>query len=672
MTTTSSVSSSVPAPTAAPTANTGNAQDVSSLTTGGVTLSLAEAVTSKVQPSIDQATAISTEINTNQTQIAAYQNMQSLLTALQSSVANLTSEATQGANVFGNRVANLSSNSSIAASSILSATVANGTTAGNHTVTVNQLAANESDTSATLALTSSQSISTIAGAVWPGDGPITIAESGKTSPQAVTINSAMSLSDVAAAINGVSASNGVTASVVSVDSSHQVLVLSAVDTNQQINFTDTTPTPGILQYLGITASSLTGSATSPTGTAGSFTINSGGQNVAVTVAAGDSLATIAANITAAAVGTNITAQVVNNQLVIGGDGTNPITFSGVSGTALSTLGFASSGAVHQGTAPQAASLTVDGVSGITRSSNSISDVLSGVTLNLTQASPTTQVSLQIAPDTNGAGTAISDFVNAYNNWEVFVQQNEATASGGGAAAGAVLFGDNTLREASLSIDNTITSSVAGTSLGALGISLNSSNQLTLNNATLSQQLSTNYTTVANFFQSAVTTDSTNLQASATDYSSYSGSFALGITSSGGAITGLTLNGASASSAFSFSGTSITGLAGTAYAGMYFTYTGGDGTSSINVTATQGVANQLFTTTDNYGNTLNGSVQSLITSKQNQDLSYTNQYNTIINQANNYTNFLIQQYSSLTSQINSAGQTMNTLTALMNAGYNSNG
>jgi flagellar hook-associated protein 2 len=672
MTTTSSVSSSTPSATSAPTINTGNAQDVSSLTSGGVTLSLADAVTSKVQPYIDQATAVQTEINTNQTQIAAYQNMQSLLTSLQSSVANLTSESIEGTNVFNNRVANLSSNSSVAASSILSATVANGTTAGNHTVTVNQLAAAESDTSATLALGASSSISTIAGAVWPGDGTVTIAESGKSSPQGITINSAMSLSEVAAAINGVTATNGVTASVVSVDSSHQVLVLSAVDPDQQLNFTDSTPTPGLLQYLGITASNLTGSAVNPTPTAGSFTINSGGQSATVNVAAGDSLATIAANITSAAVGTNITASVVNNQLVIGGDGTNPLSFSGVTGTALSTLGFAASGAVNQGTAPQSALLTVDGVSGITRSSNTISDILQGVTLNLTQASSSTQVSLQIAPDTNGVGTAISDFVTAYNSWESFVQQNEATASGGGAAAGAVLFGDSTLRDASLQIDSAITESVLGTSLGAVGISLNSSNQLTLDNTTLSEQLSTNFSTVANLFQSSVTTDSTNLQPSTTDYSSFTGQFTLGVTSSGGTITGLTLNGANASSDFSFSGNTISGLASGPYAGMYFTYSGGDGTDNITVTSAQGIANQLYNTANNYGNTLTGSVQNLITSDQNQDLSYTTQYNTLIDEANSYTNFLVQQYSSLTSQIQSAGQTLTTLTALMNAGYNSNG
>src|SRR5579859_7008771 len=111
MTTTSSVSS-------APSVNLGNAQDVCGLVNSSVSLSLAEAVTTKVQPYLDHANEIQTEINTNNTQVAAYQNMQSLLQALQSAAANLSSESLQGSNVFLSRAADLTSNSATPASSI--------------------------------------------------------------------------------------------------------------------------------------------------------------------------------------------------------------------------------------------------------------------------------------------------------------------------------------------------------------------------------------------------------------------------------------------------------------------------------------------------------------------------------------------------------------------------
>lgn len=661
MTTTSSVSSS------SPSVNLGNAQDVSSLTSGSVNLSLAEAVTTKVQPYLDQATAIQTEINTNNTQVAAYQNMQSLLQALQSAASNLTNESLQGSNVFQSRAANLSSNSTIAASSILSAAVANGTSTGNHTVTVNALAQAEADTSATLALSSSAAISTLTGSTF--NGSITIAESGKTSPQAVNISSTMTLSQVAAAINAAATSNGVTASVVSVDSSHQVLVLSAQDSNQQLNFTDSN---SILQSLGLISSTLTGSVQNPTTQAGSFTIKAGSQALPITVTAGETVGAVAAAINTASNGGEISASVnANNQLVLTDASNNPISFSAVSGNALSSLGLAASGAARQGTAPQALNLTVDGVSGITRGTNTVSDVLSGVTLNLTQASPSTTVTVNIAPNANTAAQAIQSFVTAYNGWESFVTANEATNSSGGAAASAVLFGDSSLRDASLQVGTAITAGVNSTSLGALGISLDGNNQMQINSTTLDNALNNSFNTVANLFQATLTTSSVNLQSTGTDLATYAGSLTLGISVDGsGNITNLTLNGGSSAGSFIAVGNTIQGQYGTPYAGMYFTYTGTGETVTVN--STQGIGNQVYGVANNFANSNSGSVQTLIADKQNQNLQFTSQYNNWINEANTYTNFLLTQYSSLTTQIQTAGQTLSTLNALFTAQYSGNG
>lgn len=648
----------------APTANVGNAQDVSSLTSGSVTLSLAEAVTSKVQPYLDDATAIQTEINTNNTQIAAYQNMQSLLQALQSAAANLTTESLQGTNVFQSRAADLTSSSSTAASSILTAAVANGTSTGSHSVIVNQLAQPEADTSATLALTSTAAISTLTGSTF--NGSITIAENGKTSPQAVNITSTMTLSQVAAAINGASSSNGVTASVVSVDSSHQVLVISAQDADTPINFTDGN---SILQAMGVisgsSSSSVTGTTASPTASAGSFTIHGGSASVPVTFAGGEDVTAMAAAInTAAGASSEIQASVTaGNQLQITDTSGKPLSFSDISGSALSSAGLAPV-ALNQVTAAQALNLTVDGVKNITRTSNTASDVLNGVTLNVTHADPSTTVTVAINPDANTAATAIQSFVTAYNGWESFVQQNEATASSGGAASSAVLFGDSSLRDASLQVDSAITQNINNTSLGALGISLDGNNQMQVDSTTLDDALNNNFNTVANLFQATLTSSSVNLQTSGSNLSTFSGTLTFGITMTGTNISGLTVNGQSAANKFLFAGNQIQGMPGTAYSGMYFNYTGTGET--VTVTSTQGIANQAYTVANNFGNATSGSVQTLIGDKQNQNLQFTNQYNSWINTANDYTNFLVTQYSQLTTQIQSAGNTLNTLTALMNA------
>lgn len=661
MTTTSSASS-------APSVNLGNAQDVSGLVNSSVSLSLAEAVSTKVQPYLDHATSIQTEINTNHTQIAAYQNMQSLLTALQSAAANLTTESLEGSNVFQSRAADLSSSSSTPAASIMSASVASGTTTGTHSVVVNSLAQAEADTSATLALSSTAQLNTLTGSTF--NGSITVAESGKSSPQPVAITSNMTLSQVAAAINGAAATNGVTASVVSVDSTHQVLVLAAQDPDQQLNFTDSN---SILQALGVTGNVSTGSVavSDPTValgfTAGGFTIGAGTDSATVSVTPTSSLNDIITQITA---GGQFTAAQVNGKLQITDTAGNAISYSAVTGSALSGLGLPSSGAAQQVTAAQALNLTVDGVSGITRASNTVSDVLNGVTMNLTQADSSTTVTMKINPDANTAATAVQSFVTAYNSWESFVQQNEATDSSGAAAASAVLFGNSSLRDASLQIDQAVTASVNGTALGALGISLNSANQMVIDPTTLDTALNDNFTTVANLFQSTLSSSSVNLTPSGTNLSTYSGSFKLGITMTGSDITGLTVNGQSNTGKFIFHGNTIEGQSGSAYSGMYFTYNGPGET--VNVTSSQGVGSQVYTTANKFANTTTGSVQGLITDNENQDLQFTSQYNNWVNQANAYTNFLLTQYSSLTTQIQNAGQTLSTLNALFTAQYSSNG
>ena len=673
MTTTSSVSSS-----SSPSVNLGNAQDVSSLTAGGVTLSLADAVTTKVQPYLNQASAIQTEINSNQTQIAAYQNMQSLLQSLQSAAANLTTESLQGSNVFQSRAADLSSVGSTAASTIMSASAADGTATGTHSVIVNALAHAEGDTSATLALTSSTAISTLSGSTFNGN--ITIAESGKTA-QSVAINSTMTLSQVAAAINGVTATNGVTASVVNVDSAHQVLVLTGQDNDVPINFTDSN---SILQALGIVSGSspnaVTGNPGAPPtnettalGFTGGFTIHAGTQAIPVNVTAGMSLDNIRDAINAQSGNNpstgNVQASVttpdgVHFQLHLVDLNGNALGFSSSTGTALAGLGLSATVATNQAQQAQALNLTVDGVPNVTRSTNTVSDVISGVTLNITHADPNTTVNVAVNPNANTAAQAIANFVSSYNSWESFVSANEATNSNGTAAASAVLFGDSTLREASLQIDTAVTAIINNTSLGALGISLNSANQMMINSTTLDNALNNSFTTVANLFQATLTSSSPNLQPSGTNQSTFTGSFNLGITVTGGNVTGLTLNGGSAASSFIFSGNTIQGLYGTPYAGMYFTYTGTGET--VTVTSTQGIGNQVYTTANNFGNTTNGTVQSLVTNKESQNASFTSQYNNWVNEANAYANFLLTQYSSLTTQIQSAGQTLTTLTALMNA------
>jgi flagellar hook-associated protein 2 len=673
---TSSVSSTSSS-TTTPSVSTGNAQDVSSLSAGSDGVSLAEAVTTKVQPMLDQASAVQTEINTNGSLIGAYTNMQSLLQSLQTAAANLTTEPLSGNNVFDFRSATLTSNSSTSASTLLSATVSANTAVGTHTVTVQQIATAESDASATQSVSSTTALNL--------SGTFTLGEQDKTQVS-ISVNSGMSLSQIASAINGNTSQTGVTATVVAVDSTHSTLVLQGQDDNDPISYGDSS---GVLASLGVTATSTTGTATEATGdtalnTTGSFTINGGTDGsgnavpVQITVGATDTLNTIAANInsTAQTDGSTVTATVVTNtdgtsSLKISSGGSGGVSFSDVSGSALSAMGITQSGAANQISAAKPALLTVDGVKNISRSTNQISDVLSGVTLNLLQADANTTVTVAVGADTTSVTNAVQAFVTAYNNWESFVTTNEATTSSGSASSSAVLFGDSTLRDASLKVDTMMTSLVDGNSLSGLGLTLTSSNQLDVDTTTLANQISSNFSGVEELFGSTLTSDNAQLQTYGSNYSTYSGTIQLTIGTDGdGNVNSVLLNGTDSSS-FTFTGNVISGNEGTPYSGMTFVYNGQNG-ATVNVTSTQGIGSQLYQATQTLANTQSGTVQNLITSLQDQDTSLDTQYNSLINQANDYATFLTQQYGTMSGQINSAGETLSVLQALQAAQNSGNG
>lgn len=569
--------------------STGNAQSVATTSTanassGATTLSLDEMVTLKVQPYLDRADALASEIDDNSTKIAAYQEMQTLLTSLQSAMANLTSQALEGENSFYKRSATMTSTGAVSgatpsdASALVSAVVDNQTTMASHTIIVNQIAQVETDLSAT------QSVSTTTALGM--SGTFQIYQTGSTGVD-IEVSSTDSLSDIATRINNASDQTGVTASVVAISSGESVLVLSGTTENKSLNFTEVSGS--VLTDLG----------------------------------------------------------------VIDGDGK----------------------AADQIQEAKPAILTVNGVSGITRDTNVIDDAISGVTLTLKGEDANTKITLTVGADVSSIAAGIQQFVTAYNAWQSFVTTNQTTNSDGTASDSAVLFGDSTLRSASITLGSEIASMAAGVTdystsvnLAAIGISLNSSNQLEINTTTLTNALTNNYQQVAALFQNTTSVSTsgastgTTLKASGTNYSSYAGS--LTFSYNGSALTVTDASGADLSSSFSVSGSSIVGKSGTSFSGLRFTFSG-TGTLGT-ATMTNGLANQIYATAKSYGSTTTGSVQTLITSLQDKSTTLTSRYTLLMSQAQDYTTFLTEQYATLSAKISVANQTLLVLQALLDA------
>ena len=231
-------------------------------------------------------------------------------------------------------------------------------------------------------------------------------------------------------------------------------------------------------YSGFTAS-----ASDPVGQGGmTLTIN-GITHAIIIDSNNDSLTGLATAINAS--GSGVSASVITDgngaRLVVKGDTGAAKAFSLVADAGADpalnrfTYGGAST-SMTLGQAAADASFTLDGVA-YSRASNSITDVIPGITLTLKKATPGTPVSIGTQRPLDSIRQTIADFVSVFNS----VKRNIAaarTATGGDGAMRAL---DQQL---SSLIGQSITSDPAINSLSDIGIATNRDGTLNLNNAQL--------------------------------------------------------------------------------------------------------------------------------------------------------------------------------------------
>jgi flagellar hook-associated protein 2 len=193
-----------------------------------------------------------------------------------------------------------------------------------------------------------------------------------------------------------------------------------------------------------------------TGT-GTFTVAGGVGSSTVTVSAGDTLQDIRDKINNIKDATGVQASVVKvsdteSTLILtstdeGED--NRMSFSDDSGNVLQSLGVLTDATTINATnvidVGNNASIELDGIT-VTRGSNEFSDLIDGLNINLYDAEPGTQITIDIEQDLNQAKTAILDFVDAYNAVQTFI--NEKTfvdPTTGEASEDAVLLGNTSVK-----------------------------------------------------------------------------------------------------------------------------------------------------------------------------------------------------------------------------------
>jgi flagellar hook-associated protein 2 len=262
----------------------------------------------------------------------------------------------------------------------------------------------------------------------------------------------------------------------------------------------------------------------------SVSVNGTATNVDVSVGATDTNATILANMASAVnnAGLNVTASVVNDtsstaRLVFtskNSGSANAISVADVTGTLAQSVGWTSAvmsgrtasgsttaGFVNGPTSSLDANFTMDGIP-IVRSSNTVSDVLTGVTLNLTgtQQPSANPINMTVGSDTSAVQTSIQDFINSYNTAITTLRNNLATDST--TQVRGPFAGDVSLMNLQLSMQNIAMGEVSSVTSGnpsdlnSLGITINTDGTLVIGDQTkLTTALNSNPNAVAAVFNS---------------------------------------------------------------------------------------------------------------------------------------------------------------------------
>lgn len=329
----------------------------------------------------------------------------------------------------------------------------------------------------------------------------------------VTIGASDSLSAIKSSIN--SANAGVTATILDVSSTDHRLVITsqATGTANRVDLIDSN-TSNLLQSLGLLNASVTTQNnsdrfTSDTTAVGTLlglsgtlsgTVQINGVNVSINLST-NSLQNIATAINNAGAGTtaSVTSESVNGTTMykIALTGTNTYTDSN---NTLETLGFVNGVVKNQLQAAGDATLTLDNNISVTRSSNTITDLIEGMTLYLKKQGT---ANITVTNNTASVKASIQSFVSSYNDLisnigkQLSFDKNKDTQG--------VLMGDFTLRLIQSNIRNITTSKIGGlsgsiSSLAQIGITTNKSDgTLVIDETKLDTALASKLTGVEGFF-----------------------------------------------------------------------------------------------------------------------------------------------------------------------------
>jgi flagellar hook-associated protein 2 len=159
---------------------------------------------------------------------------------------------------------------------------------------------------------------------------------------------------------------------------------------------------------------------------------------------------------------------------------------------------------------QNAEFMVDGLA-VSKASNHVTDLIEGVTLDLSKTNVGSPATLAVARDSSTVVASVTKFVTAFN--AINKTFSDASSYNAATKSAAVLNGDSTVRSMQSQLRGVLSSAVAGgygkfDRLSDIGVSLQKDGTLSLDATKLNKVLATNFNDVAGLFAAAgKTTDS---------------------------------------------------------------------------------------------------------------------------------------------------------------------
>ena len=350
--------------------------------------------------------------------------------------------------------------------------------------------------------------------------------------------------------------------------------------------------------------------------------------------------------------------------------------------------FANLGAISTPQTAQNAIFSVDGVS-VTRESNSVSDVLDGVTFTLKQPAVPGTLQVNIQPDTTIVSNAITQFADAYNAFKLFASTQSQVDDNSKPKDTAVLYNNSTFRSIVDSVSSEVSRIVSGISgsnpsqLSDIGITLDNfagddknpatKNIMTVNTDTLKSKLLSNFDGVRNVFEFNQTSDNSSFVTSQRSNNLSITSFTVAIDPVGGTYTATYTDPATntpktvnlTGTVISGGGVSLKGQSGTIFDGSQFVFAA-SGSATVHVSISQGFGDRFYNMADGVTNSSTGLLTTELKTLADTKTRNTDEITTIDDRITKYRDQLTQQYANLESAISSANNLLDLLSAQANA------